>query len=228
MVNGVDHATRAVGRPERSLGSPPRAVPEMDVAALLFGEASHDVTVQIGTHRAGEHERLVIGEDRRPEGVPRQHKKRGGRIEIGISLEMCQLLQAPTLDLAPGCVESVFRRRGVRIPLLFEQDLLAPAALFLRNLARLAALQRPVTREFLERRTEGGEIEIDPGDAGVLEGLDPVPDGLCDPGFNVLPIKISFGSRIVLAGTADQEDGAFGRRLVLDVQAALGLGVDRP
>ena len=75
----------------------PGAVPEADVAALLFREAPYDIAVQIGADRAGEPERLVIGEFRRLEGIPGQHKESGGGIEIGIGREMRQLIQGATV-----------------------------------------------------------------------------------------------------------------------------------
>ena len=85
-----------------------------------------------------------------------------------------------------------------------------------------------MARELLQRRAERRQIQIDSGDAGVLERLDPCPHRLRDPRLHVLPITVVFGLHITDPWAADQKDGAVGGRLVLDVQAAFGLGVDRP
>ena len=79
----------------------------------------------------------------------------------------------------------------------------------------------------------------------LLKLLDPRADGLSDGGLHLLPVHrgavavrragLAHSTDVRrgacangLAGPADQEDGAVGRRLVLDVQAALGLCVHRP
>ena len=123
------------------------------------------------------------------------------------------MLETPALDLAPGGVKSVFRRCGVGVPFFLEQDLLAPAAALLGNLARRAAFQGPVARELLKRRAEGSKIEIDPGDAHGLELFDSRPHRLGNPRFHVFPIEILIGLPIPNTRAADQKDGGFGRRL---------------
>ena len=50
-----------------------------------------------------------------------------------------------------------------------------------------------------------------------------------DPWLDVFPVKVALDFRIVLPGPADQKNGAgFGSCLVLDMQTALSLGIDRP
>ena len=107
---------------------------------FFSAKTPYDSTVQIDTHRTSKPECLVVRKHRRLEGVPSEDEKRRGGIEIGIGLQMRQLLQAPTLDFAPRHVQRIFWRGGIRIPFLLEQDLLGPAAPFLGNLPRRAAL----------------------------------------------------------------------------------------
>ena len=55
-----------------------------------------------------------------------------------------------------------------------------------------------------------------------------VRTALATRGSTFLPIEVFFGLHILCARAADQKDGGFGRRLVPDVQTALGFSVDRP
>ena len=82
-----------------------------------------------------------------------------------------------------------------------------------------------MTREFLKRRAETRKIEIHSPDAGLLEHLDALAHCQSNSRFNLFPIR-SLGL-VVGSRAADEKNGAVGRGLVFDVQAAFGFGIDR-
>ena len=84
-------------------------------------ESTGQVPVEVDADRPRQPERLVVVEHRRPEGVPREHEEGGGRIEVGVRLQVGQPLQPPALDLAAGNIERIFRRHRVRVPRLVQQ-----------------------------------------------------------------------------------------------------------
>ena len=226
-MDGVDHAARAVGLPEGSLRGAPRTVPQQQVAALLLGEPAHDVPLQVDADGAAELQRFVVGERRRPERVPGEHEERAGRIEVGIRADVRQLFEPPPFDFAPRGVEGVFRGGGVGVDILFERGLPASAACRLRR-TRRSAHERPLARELLQRRAEAGQVKIDAAHTRLLEIVHPLPHGPRNRRLHVFPIAGGAVAGVRGAGAADQKYRAVGRRLVPDVHAALGLGVDRP
>ena len=125
-MKGIDHASRAVSRSERSGRRPTCAVPEREVAARLVRESSGQIPVEVDADCPCKPEGFVVLEDRCPECVPREHEEGGRRIEVGVRLQVSQPLKPPALDLATGNVERIFRRDGIRIPWLVEQRRRAP------------------------------------------------------------------------------------------------------
>ena len=82
--------------------------------------------------------------------------------------------------------------------------------------------------EFLERRTERGQIKVHAGDPGILELLEALADRSRHLGFHVLPIDMLIGVNAASARAARQKHRAVCRGLVPDVEAAFGFGVDWP
>ncbi|MDV7392236.1 hypothetical protein RZS08_12810, partial [Arthrospira platensis SPKY1] len=149
------------------------------------------------------------------------------RVEFGLATNAGELFEPPAFHLAAGGGEGIFRGGGVRIPRLLEDVLLAAALPFRGRRTRAAPLERPVAGEFFQRRAKAGEIEVHAANAGFLELADPRAHGLADARFHVFPIQ-TVGAVPGRARAADQEDGAVGGGLVLDVQRPFGFGVDRP
>ena len=81
--------------------------------------------------------------------------------------------------------------------------------------------------ELLQGRSKTREVEIDAADARLLELLNARPDRAADLRLYLLPVD-RLALRAFLAKAADEEDRAVGGGLVLDVEAARRLRVDRP
>ena len=187
-MNRVDHAPGAVGRPECSFGSAPFTIPDNDVAAFFLGELTDDLCFKLDANRAGEHQGFIVGHFRSVERVPGEDEPRGHGVEFFAGFRVRQLFQAPAFDLAASGIERVFGGNGVWVPFLAKEFRLRDSAAALGLRSRGAAPERPMARELFERRTEGGEIEIDASDSGLLEFRNAGADGLRDQRLDVLPI----------------------------------------
>ena len=82
--------------------------------------------------------------------------------------------------------------------------------------------------ELLERRAKCRQEQINPADAGTLELLDALLHRFGYPRSHVFPEPPLVRRVADWTRTAGKKDRAVGSGLVPDVQAAPGLGVDRP
>ena len=74
-------ATFTSRNPRATIHASSSTVPQDEVAALLPGQPAHDVAVEVRAHGAGQTQRFVAGEHRRPKGIPSKHEEGGRRIE---------------------------------------------------------------------------------------------------------------------------------------------------
>ena len=228
VVQGIEPGPGAIRWPQGALGGAHTAVPEDDVAGLLFRHPADDLAVHVQAHHPRQAQPFVVGELGGLEGVPGEHEPFGQGVQVGLALQVGQALDPPAFHLAAGGVQGVLGGGQVGVPVIGEEFPLPLAAPGLGLGAGRAALDRPMPGELLQGRAEARQVEIDAPDTGVLKFLDATAHGGADARFQVFPVEGIFRRALVAAGAADQEDGAVGGGLVLDVQGAFRLGVHRP
>ena len=189
MVQRIQHRIATVGQAKGALGGTGHAVPQHQVAALFLGQFANHIAVDVDAAYLGEAVGFVKGKDRRLECIPRQHEPTGDVVEFDVALHVGELPESPLLHLAPGNIERILGRDGVGVVGLFEQHgLTALAAHLFHILTGRAALQGPVLRELFEGGAEARKIQVNATDAGLLELLDPMANGLTYRRFDILPI----------------------------------------
>src|SRR5687768_9569166 len=86
MMNGVNSRPPPIDGPQCALGCTSGTVPQNEIGALLFGQLSNYVRVEIESDDTCQTQCLVIGELRGTEGIPREDEPLGEWIEIVLAL----------------------------------------------------------------------------------------------------------------------------------------------
>ena len=86
-----------------------------------------------------------------------------------------------------------------------------------------ATFDWPVFGEYFQRGAKAGKVEVNAGNARLLERLDALQDFLFDLRLQFFPEDHIVVIRLFGAGTAYQKNGGVGRGLVLDVQGTFRL-----